>query len=151
MRNLTSLPLLLVFLAPFVSRPAHADDNADADKKAILKIEEDWAKAMVDGDGQWFKKMLTDDFKIVLQDGQILDRTKFVDAWTTGTFDCSKSDVLDLDVRLFGNTAVVIGRGDIAGKANGKPFKHIEQWTDIYVKVDGDWKCVSCHVSIPHK
>ena len=149
MRNLTSL--LLLVLAPFVSCPVLADDNADAEKKAILKIEEEWSKAMVDGDGKWFKKMLSDDFKIVLPDGQIWDRTKIADAWTTGTFDYSKCDILDLAVRLFGNTAVVIGRADVAGKANGKPFKHIEQWTDIYVKADGDWRCVSSHVSSPEK
>ena len=146
MKTVTTFVLGLAIVALFASRETQADHHHDADKKAILQIENDWAQAMVDGDGAWFKKTLTDDFKNVLPEGQVWDRDKFADAWTTGLIDCSKSEIEELDVRFFGDTAIVIGQGKVAGIASGKTFEHTEKWTDVYVKRDGGWKSVSCHV-----
>ena len=138
--------LAIAILVPFTDATAFADHHLSADKDAILKIEKEWANAMVDGDGAWFKKTLTDDFKIVLPEGQVWTRDQFVNAWTTGAIDCTKCDNLKLDVRILGDTAIVIGQGDVAGIADGKEFAHTEKWTDVYMKKDNAWKCVSCHV-----
>ena len=123
-----------------------ADHHLNADKDAVLKIEQAFAEAMVDGDGAWFKKTLTEDFKIVLPDGQVWGREKYINAWTTGAIDCTKCDNLELDVRIIGDLAIVIGQGDVAGTSDGEAFAHTEEWTDVYIKKDGAWKCVSVHV-----
>jgi len=138
-----SLTLVITFLALFAGAPVFAVAN---DKEAIQKIEKDWANAMVDGDGAWFNKNLTDDFKIVFPEGAVWDRDKFADAWTAGTIDMAKCDNLHLDIRIIGDVAIVIGQGDVAGKFNGEAFAHTEKWTDVYIKKGDTWKCVSCHV-----
>ncbi len=144
MRNV--ILLTVVLSTAFTSATAFADQHLTADKDAILKIENDFAKAMVDGEGAWFKKTLSDDFKIVLPEGQVWSRAQYIDAWVTGAIDCSKCDNLKLDVRILGDTAIVIGTGDVAGTADGKEFAHTEKWTDVYMKKGDEWKCVSCHV-----
>ena len=62
----------------------HTRNTQDTAREAIVQIEKQWAKAMVDGDAEWFKKMLTDDFRIVLPEGQVWNRAEFADAWATG-------------------------------------------------------------------
>jgi hypothetical protein len=57
----------------------------------------------------------------------------------------TKSDVLELQVRIFGNSAVVTGKGVFAGKARGNAFELNLAYTEVYVKSAGKWKLVSRH------
>lgn len=144
MRSL--IVLTIVLFATLRAEHGFCDNDSDSDKGAILKLEKEFSQAMIDGDVSWFNNTLTEDFKIVLPDGDLWNRAKYVNAWETGALDCSKSEIVELDVRVYGDTAIVIGQGDVAGTADGKPFEHTERWTDIYVKRDGKWMCVSVHV-----
>lgn len=57
----------------------------------------------------------------------------------------TKSDVLESQVRVFGNSAVVTGKGVFIGKARGNPFELNLAYTEVYVKTGGKWKLVSRH------
>ena len=143
MRNLTLLALSVLFT--FANATAFADHHLSTDKEAIIKIEKEWAKALVAGDGAWFKNALMSDYKSVFPNGEVWSRDKFSNAVSTGVIDCSKCDIIELDVRIFEGVAVVIAQFDLAGKANGKEFAQKEKWTDVYVKDGAAWKCVSSH------
>ena len=50
----------------------------------------------------------------------------------------------DMKVRLYGDTAVVTGRGTRAGTVKGVAYKDRQiLWTDIFVRKDGRWQCVA--------
>jgi hypothetical protein len=60
--------------------------------------------------------------------------------------------VYEIDVRIYGETAVVIGRSTNKGiNPNGNEFSHDEFWTDILVKSNGEWKWVSTQVAVLKK
>lgn len=53
-----------------------------------------------------------------------------------------------LNVRTYGDTAVVIGATKQKGKdAAGKTFSYSNRWTDTWVKRDGRWQCVASQSS----
>ena len=54
-------------------------------------------------------------------------------------------EVDQMQVRLYGETAVVTGRTRIAGTdAKGKPITDTESlWTDTFVRRAGGWQCVA--------
>jgi ketosteroid isomerase-like protein len=53
----------------------------------------------------------------------------------------------DLEVRIYGDTAVVIGTGKSKGEWKGESFGSKERFTDVFVRQDGKWHCVSTHTS----
>ena len=48
----------------------------------------------------------------------------------------------DIKVRVYGDTAVVTSRSTSKGKFNGQPFSELERSSDVFVKQNGQWKCV---------
>jgi ketosteroid isomerase-like protein len=53
----------------------------------------------------------------------------------------------DMLARLYGDTAVVLGKTRVKGTADGKPFDRIVQFTDTLIKRDGRWQLAAGHVS----
>jgi ketosteroid isomerase-like protein len=50
----------------------------------------------------------------------------------------------DVKVRVYGDTAVVMGRGRRSGMFKGAPFKDREiTYTDVFVRRNGRWQCVA--------
>ena len=59
-------------------------------------------------------------------------------------------ELMALDVEggtCFGFNAVATGVWRAKGTENGKPFSETERFTDTYVKMAGEWKCVATHSS----
>ncbi|WP_161604281.1 nuclear transport factor 2 family protein [Roseiconus nitratireducens] len=142
MLNIKSVAFACCCLVALSPSWASADDIAD-----IKKLDAEFGQSLVEGTGTWLKNNLADDFKIVLPSGDALNKQEYVERWTSDTFVVTSCQTRGIDVRLFGNVAIVIGHGPIKGEAYGKPFDEIQQWTEVFVKTDGKWKCVSCHVS----
>ncbi len=53
----------------------------------------------------------------------------------------------DMKVRFYGDAAIVMARAVSGGKYQGQPFRELEQVSDVYVKQQGQWKCVLTHLS----
>jgi ketosteroid isomerase-like protein len=51
------------------------------------------------------------------------------------------------DVRVFGDTAVVIAVGNSKGSWNGETFEIKDRFTDVFTRRDGQWRLVSSHSS----
>ncbi len=136
-----------------VSTPSAADDaSRQADQKVIEKLEHDFAKAMIKPDLEWFEKMLADDFKTVLPTGVVKDKKAFIESWRVNAWDYKEIDVFELDIRIYGDTAISIGRAHNKGvKSNGQDLNHDEFWTDVFLRSDGKWKLVSTQVDILEK
>lgn len=55
-----------------------------------------------------------------------------------------------MQVRVYGDTAVVIGRNTEKGTLKGKPYTYTYRWTDVFVRRDGRWQAVvSQWVKVP--
>jgi hypothetical protein len=57
----------------------------------------------------------------------------------------TRSEVLEAHARIYGNSAVVTGKGAFAGKAKGTPFELNLVYTEVYIKSGNTWKLVSRH------
>jgi hypothetical protein len=56
-------------------------------------------------------------------------------------------DLDDVQVRLYGDVAVLTFRGVSAGKYQGHAFHEVERVSDIHVRLNGEWKCVLTQLS----
>jgi ketosteroid isomerase-like protein len=111
-------------------------------EEELLRLEDEFARAIANNDASAVDRFLADDWIIVDPDGSIIDKARFLGVIKSGTLTHELMESADLRVRLYGNTAVVTGLTTTKGKFMGQDFTSCERATDIFVKQDGRWQCV---------
>jgi ketosteroid isomerase-like protein len=111
-------------------------------EEELLKLENEFAKAVTDNDADAVDGLLADDWIIVDPDGGIIDKARFLGVIKSGALSHEMMESADLRVRLYGNTAVVTGLTTTKGKFMGQDFSSCERATDIFVKQNDRWQCV---------
>ena len=111
-------------------------------KRELLKLEEEFVRAVASNDADALDKLLADDWIIVEPDGGMIDKARFLGVIKSGTLSHESMESTDLRVRLYGYTAVVTGLTTSKGKFMGQDFTSCERATDIFVKQGDRWQCV---------
>ena len=95
------------------------------------------------------EKLLTN---IIDPNGEIVDRARFFEVMKSGALTHDMMESEDFRVRVYGDSAVVIGVTRTKGKFMGQEFSTQERATDVFVKRDGRWQCVLTHLTrFPNK
>jgi len=120
--------------------------NSD-DEQALIKVQHDWAEARIKGDSSYTRRLEAENCTVVWPDGRIVNKREDSKSMTGGiVFTEFKID--DLQVRLYGDTGIVVGHGMIVahdGKENLLGGKFV--WTDTFIKQDGAWKVVASQIT----
>jgi len=113
----------------------------------LIRVAHDWDRAMVGNDADAIGRYMADDWAIVGSDGRVGDKAGFLALVRSGalTHDVMTSE--DLRVRVYGDTAVVVARGVSGGKFQGHAFREVERSSCVFVRQDGQWRCVLTHLS----
>ena len=111
-------------------------------QEELLKLEDDFARAVTDNDADAVDGFLSDDWIIVDADGGTIDKARFLGVIKSGALSHEMMESTDLRVRLYGNTAVVTGLTTTKGKFMEQDFTSCERATDIFVKQNDRWQCV---------
>jgi ketosteroid isomerase-like protein len=111
-------------------------------QEELLKLANDFARAVTNNDSDAVDGFLSDDWIIVDPDGSIIDKARFLGVIKSGALSHEMMESADLRVRLYGNTAVVTGLTTTKGKFMGQDFTSCERATDIFVKQNDRWQCV---------
>ena len=116
-------------------------------EEELLKLENAFAEAIVKNDLEGIGRLVTDDWIIIDPNGEIVDRTRFFEVIKSGALTHDMMESEDFRVRVYGDSAVVIGVTRTKGKFMGQEFSTRERATDVFVKRDGGWKCVLTHLT----
>ena len=120
-------------------------------QEELLKVERDFATAVLSNDVDAIGKFLTDDWAIVDADGGVIDKTHFLSVIKSGTLVHEEMELDDLTVRAHGDSGVVTTITSTKGKFAGQEFTTQERATDFFVKRDGRWQCVFSQLTKFHK
>ena len=116
---------------------------AESVEEQLKKLETDRAAAVVKGDVATLEKQTSDDYTLINMNGQMSDKSQMVNNFKTGQTKLASNDVSDMKVRVYGNTAVITGKVDVAGTMAGKDTKAQIMFTRVYVKKGGQWQSVA--------
>ena len=122
-------------------------EDHSQDEHALTKIQHEWAEARVKGDSSYTRSIESDDCTIVWPDGSIVNKRQDLQTMI-GDVVFTEFKIDDLQVRLYGNTGIVIGEGIIKahkGKQDLLDGKFV--WTDTFVKQGGQWKVVASQIT----
>ena len=112
-------------------------------EEELKKLETDRAAAAVKGDVATLEKQTSDDYTFINLYGQMSDKSQMVNNFKTGRTKITSNEVSDMKVRVYGNTAVITGKADVAGTMAGKDTKGQIMFTRVYVKKGGSWQSVA--------
>lgn len=132
---------LAILCAALPSHAASADEPcAKPDlEKFVRDSEEDFAKSFATKDTTVLKRILADDFAIVL-DHYYLRKGSFIEYIESGTGKFEESNFGYTEVRIFGDSAVSQGNDGWTREENGAPAAGQFSWIDAWVCRNGDWQ-----------
>ncbi len=111
-------------------------------EEELLKLENEFARAVAGNDADALDRLLADDWIIVEPDGGIIDKARFLGVIRSDALSHESMESTDPKIRVYGNTAVVTGLTTSKGKFMGQDFTSCERATDIFVKQADRWQCV---------
>jgi ketosteroid isomerase-like protein len=115
---------------------------SDKSIEQLLQLEKDFQKAIVENNAEAIERFVADDWIIVDPDGKIVEKDKFLAVVKSGALTHHTMRLDEPRARIYGETAVVTGRATSAGKFMEAEFTTLERSTDVFVRIDGQWRCV---------
>ena len=113
----------------------------------LIRVAHAWDRAMVLNDADAIGQFMADDWIIVGSDGRIGDKATFLGLIRSGALTHDVMESHELDVRVYGDAAVVIARGVSGGHHQGQAFREVERVSCVFVRQHGQWRCVLTHLS----
>jgi ketosteroid isomerase-like protein len=116
-------------------------------EEELAGLSNEWDGAMIQNDVDAIGRYMADDWTIIGSDGSMSDKATFLGLVKSGALSHDEMKSMDVRVRVYGETAVVMSRGISGGKYQGHRFPELERSSNVFVRQDGHWRCVSTHLS----
>jgi ketosteroid isomerase-like protein len=111
------------------------------------KIEDSFNTAVISNRVDEIKKCITRDWVLVDSQGGIIPQEGFFKVLEQGLLSHSSMTKKILRVKVYGDIALVTGRGQNTGTWQGHPMEADEWITDVYKKENDMWLCVLTHLT----
>lgn len=140
-----SCRVILIVLAWALVSSAQTATRDDAKvEQALRNLVRAWDDAYVKGDAAILERLLADEFAFV--GGP--KKAEYLASFKSRPADLVDSAVsTDIQVQVYGDTAVLIGLDTIAGKNKGQPYVVKWLYMDVWIKRSGRWQCVKTYAS----
>ncbi len=115
----------------------------------LQEIQQELAAGWIARDRATIEQLIAPDRKVTHVAGQRLTRSDvFRDMFETNANRIESMTVGEVDVRVFGDTAVVTGRTRACGSQSGVRYDVTLRFTDVFVRRQGDWQAVASHATL---
>jgi ketosteroid isomerase-like protein len=142
MRHALLLSLLLVSAAiPDARAASKAPKAGAADVVKAAELERFAAAEQDDLDG--LGGLLADDLTYTHSTGELQTKAQFLDRLKSGKLKFKKIEPSDLQVRVYGATAIITGTAKLAVVSDGQPKDVNIRFTDAWVNRAGRWQLVA--------
>ena len=122
-------------------------------EQAVRRLNDEWVQAFLKRDPVSLDRIMASDFVFIYPlDGDGKDR--FIDDVRSGDLIVESLDRDNVDVRIYGDTAVVTSIDDAKWRYKGHQILGYYRVVNIYSRRQGEWQLVSiqaCPISLEHK
>jgi ketosteroid isomerase-like protein len=127
--------------AIMVERSQFGDHNP-AYLEQVLAAKAAWTQAHLALDLETIARIMGPDYTQITSSGEVIGREQALASYRGGErrWEAAASD--QLDVRLYGDTAVVICRWRARGVNHGVRFDYTARFACVYVRRQGSWQIV---------
>ena len=119
----------------------------EGDQSILEALEREWSAAVVKGDPLPLEKILSEDCTLTGPDGSVLTKSQAIEGVRSGDFKFESLDPGRMQVRIYGDAAVVTGGGEVKGRYKDQDLSGTQRWTDTFIKRSSGWQCVASQVA----
>ncbi|MDX2236395.1 MAG: nuclear transport factor 2 family protein [Hyphomonadaceae bacterium] len=139
------MKLLLLAAAFALSACATAPRSLDGTRAEILALQQRWAEARMAQDAAYLEEFYADDFRVLAMDGNEVSRAEDIANFATKILKPELIANEDMEVRVYGDAAVVTGVERVRGTYRDFPGAFTLRFTNIYVRDGGRWRLAHHH------
>jgi len=117
----------------------------------IKKLEQERNQAIVRNDAAALDRMSSADYTVIDRWGNLVSKAQMMEGFKSGATKFESRELSDLNVRVYGNTAVVTGRVTQKETDHGKDASGEHRFTRVLVKEKGSWVSVAFQITLVTK
>ena len=141
--GLVVLPTLML-AAGQTNQPANPGSGAlSKAEAAVAQLEREWAEAVKRQDTQKIDRLQAEEYVFTGPGGEVWTKSRALETIKSGDLQIDSFELSDIQVRVYGDTAVITLRVEWNGRFRGAEISGPQRMTDVYVKRDGRWQCVA--------
>jgi uncharacterized protein (TIGR02246 family) len=119
-----------------------------SDVVRLREIQQELSAAWIARDRAAIERLIAPDWSVTHVTGQRMTRDEvFRTMLESDATQMTASTADEIDVRVFGDAAVVTGRTHAEGTQSGAPFDIRLRFTDVFVRRDDRWQAVASHAT----
>src|SRR6185503_8985677 len=123
-------------------------DQRSSVEQAIRKLDDERIQAQIGADAVALNRIYADDFIGIGPSGTVRTKPQVISDFTSGGLKFQSITTDDVEVRVYGNTAVETGRSTMIGQDKNKVVPRDNRFTRVWVKLHGKWQLVDNHYSL---
>jgi hypothetical protein len=121
---------------------------SDATTQALIDAENRWVDALVKADLTALDAIFDDTYVDTDEHSQRGSKQDVLSVLKSGDLKLDSIKLSDMQVHVYGDSAVVIGSAMQAGSFLGRPLADKIIFTDTFIKRKGKWRAVASHRSV---
>ena len=146
----TFLIAVLVFTAASIAlgqkQSAQRAPTRSVDQ-VIRQVDHERIQAQIGADAVALERIYADDFIGIGPSGTVRTKAQVIADFTSGDLRFQSITTDDVQVRVYGNTAVETGRSTMIGQDKGKAVPRDNRFSRVWIRQRGRWQLVSNHYS----
>lgn len=144
MRYLTAVGLFaaisILVLGANKAAPAKSDRAVE---QTLIQMEQEWNRALMAKDIKTVDRIMADDWTGIDFRGVTMTKAESIEELKSGESGNESVELGDMTVKVFGNTAVVVGSDTEKSTYHGQDSSGRYAWMDVFVKRAGRWQAVA--------
>jgi len=149
MRAVVLIGVLLLALSPIgvgQEQSAMGSDKISVEE-VIRKLDSERIQAQIQADATALDRIYAADFIGVGPSGTVRTKPQVISDFTSGSLKFQSITTDDVQVRVYGDTAVETGLSTMIGQDKGKTVPRETRFTRVWIKQQGQWRLVANHYS----
>ncbi|SRR5216683_5508297 len=145
MKQIFAIVTVILAAAFFAVAQTPADKKVEAE---LLRIQREMIDTSLRGDKSAFERYTADTYIETDFNGAVTTRARILDNFLTPPPSMKPTlEIQDVQVHVYGDTAVMSSRGIYRAEANGQKVTNSFRETDVWLRRDGRWQMIASHAS----
>ena len=141
--------LVLSATSTVLGQKEKTDNNQGKSIDQIIRqLDSERIQAQIGADTVALNRIYADDFIGVGPSGTVRTKPQVIADFTSGGLKFQSITTDEVQVRVYGNTAVETGRSTMIGQDKNKVVPRDNRFTRVWVKMHGRWQLVANHYSL---
>jgi ketosteroid isomerase-like protein len=117
-------------------------EEQNEDREQVRQLDLSLIQAFLSRDVESLDRILADSFTFTDPHGPPVTKAAWLEDLKSGDLFFESIDVKEIEVKIFGETAVAYGSVVMNASSTGAVYLGPYHYTDVYVKQDGAWRAI---------